>query len=484
MEPRFTSFPFLQAHHYTGKLFSVAGKAWPVSIAAQMVRANIIIRELKLAKLLERDKKIAIVGGGAAGMAAAEAAARLHCKVTLIHNGKDRADLFSRLSGIESRYVYPWLYDWPAAHWSKTIFPRPPRDGEVGKRLYTLSWSAGMASAVRDSIVTGFMSATRARKDPLRVEIVLGLVGTDNATIEQLERGIVRYITPEGRAEEERADVVLLATGPGEERVRCHSSSPFAGPGFWSNDVLGDDALFSGPRKVRLLIVGGGDGALQDYVRVVTGQNDVARLAGLVLNGGSQACRDAAYHIYQVEDELLRRYLTCTDSCDTHRRAHGELEKIIAKLYANDADLQSRLAKGVRPDLRARFDKLHLAFPCDHFSFRYPMNAFVSLLFHHHLLAAHGFETFLPRHGVHPSKDAIVAQDHACDGTCYLRTHKVKLEPKGCRKEERALATGMSATEELEYDVLVLRIGVSDDHAPPVFPRPRQLLPYDLVPST
>ncbi|HEY0557527.1 MAG TPA: FAD-dependent oxidoreductase, partial [Thermoanaerobaculia bacterium] len=117
------------------QVFVLGSQARYVTIYAQQVRALNLVSALAKSGYFSRSTRLAVVGGGIAGLTAAAAAARA---------GVGRVSVFEREPTVmrlqrnsEKRYVHPHIYDWP--------FEKEPH---TEADLPVLGWSAGIAAAV------------------------------------------------------------------------------------------------------------------------------------------------------------------------------------------------------------------------------------------------------------------------------------------------------------------------------------------------
>jgi NADPH-dependent 2,4-dienoyl-CoA reductase/sulfur reductase-like enzyme len=107
-----------------------------VTIHDQQVRAVNLVWALHKSRRLRRGDRLAIVGGGFAGLSAAIAAKTLGLDPVVF----DRLDAPCALQATSSRRIDPRLYDWP-------------RDGWNGPHAVPLlSWSAGEAREVVNQV--------------------------------------------------------------------------------------------------------------------------------------------------------------------------------------------------------------------------------------------------------------------------------------------------------------------------------------------
>ena len=110
----------------------------PLTFHSQQQRAFNLIWALFQKKLVGPQSRIAIIGGGLAGVTAATAALLCDLHVTLLERNQQVLDL---QTGNKTRYVHPNLYDWP-------------REGSESTRtsLPDLNWEADDAGEVIRSI--------------------------------------------------------------------------------------------------------------------------------------------------------------------------------------------------------------------------------------------------------------------------------------------------------------------------------------------
>jgi hypothetical protein len=125
-------------------LFTPAKDAAPSNNPATLAQLRRELRGLPVAPLEVGEYDLVVVGGGAAGCCAAISAARLGCKVALIHDrpvlgGNNSSEVRVGLSGLIHQLPYPRLGDvleeWgPVGHWSlyqAKQAPELPRSKEV-----------------------------------------------------------------------------------------------------------------------------------------------------------------------------------------------------------------------------------------------------------------------------------------------------------------------------------------------------------------
>lgn len=213
-----------------------------VTVFAQQVRAlNLVDALLSEGLVRQQGGKIAIIGGGAAGITAAVALART-CP------GLDALDLFERNSQVltlqrsSTRFLHPHFYDWPA----------PGADvDDAGLPL--MNWTAGPAGDVATALRTEF--------DAARHSSILTLHPHQAVTkLVPSKLGPIRVVVDKGSAIGRIYDVVILAIGFGLE---AHLDGET--PSYWSPSGLAAP-IHTQLQNPILFVSGNGDGGLVDFL--------------------------------------------------------------------------------------------------------------------------------------------------------------------------------------------------------------------------
>jgi hypothetical protein len=262
-----------------------------VTVYAQQVRAlNLVDALLSEGLVRPQGGKIAIIGGGAAGITAA---------VGLAKTARlDKLDLFERTSQVltlqqsSRRFLHPHFYDWPA-HGSDA--------DDAG--LPVMNWTAGPAGDVAATL--------RAQFEAERQTSVLTF--HENQTVTKLVPSIlgpIRVIVDKGAALGRIYDVVVLAIGFGLEAYLDGET-----PSYWSPSGL------AGPIHTQqsdpiIFVSGNGDGGLVDFLMAAFNaleHHDICRmLMGLELGGALaelEAIEQAVWaHGADIDIDILATY--------------------------------------------------------------------------------------------------------------------------------------------------------------------------------
>jgi hypothetical protein len=212
-----------------------------VTVYAQQVRALNLVDALLSRDLLRDTGRVAIVGGGAAGITAAVALARAVPKLQVL-------DLFERRSNVmelqhnSTRYLHPHFYDWPYVG---------SENSNAGLPL--MNWTAGPARAVVATLRAQFDEARRSSF--LAPYLDVDIAGLNPSTI-----STVRVIAPGASALGKIYDVVILAIGFGLEAFLEGDT-----PSYWLPSQMSGPILTNQPEPL-IFVSGNGDGGLVDFL--------------------------------------------------------------------------------------------------------------------------------------------------------------------------------------------------------------------------
>lgn len=286
-----------------------------VNVYSQQVRAINLAHIL--AEELPRDSRIAVVGGGVAGLTTAAAAAWLGFRNVTLYEAE--LELMGVFRHNTVRYLHPHMYDWPDPGWKRDYADVP-----------ILDWSAGTPSKVAQSI----------GKDWDRFRHVFPIEFYTESEVLRIfrhsRRGRPTLTLSFEHSARREFDAVVLALGFGDER----NLQPGDHPGYWSNDTV---EVTKGDRGKRYLISGCGDGGLIDYLRARLRGFDQANLIAELLPDGDPEIEDAKRALSRIEEELGQRAPDGKPDLTTqlwHLQSYWEIKA---------EGIQARIRKRLRP---------------------------------------------------------------------------------------------------------------------------------------
>lgn len=466
------SDPFLWAHERSRHIFDISTDLKPGSIRDQVIRGTLLVhRARELGIIGPTGHDLLVVGAGAAGVAAAVTAGRMRIPTHLIDK---RDQPFTLQRECETRYVEPTVYDWPATHWREAKYPwldREPKSAlaihrRLARQLVNDVWDPAFADelvALHPYLTVQYRTKfvnfpPPMRPEGYRVQFDDGSSGTYS--------------------------MIILAKGFGVEHDRLPDGSWFRSYRFWDTDEL--RALAQS--NYRILISGGGDGALQDFLRLTLRQSE--RLPEII--GRLPTDPQTLTLCHSVSENRNACSVWCREDEHDHeidRFMHEAYREHIDDLWKIPSE-RRRIQDVMRKILRDPLPRITMAHRCDHFTRSYPINRFLVLLIDKYVRDVTRETTRLlwpereveridcqHEHGPEPNKKA-----------CLRQPHHVVYRQRVC-----ALASGPAPAltdREADYDVILLRHGADPPQhdvppgTPPV-PRPlykntRQVLPYHL----
>jgi hypothetical protein len=228
-------------------VYYLGNKAARLTFLSQQHRAfNLVWALHEKGKLKGR---IAVIGGGVAGMTAAVAAHQAGAEVTLLER---KSELLHLQRGSHLRFVHPNIYDWPDPKWECSFTELP-----------CLNWGAGMAGTVVEILLRQWEQVRGGIKTLLRHDVrEIRYLGDTKPVL----------IVNGSRQHQARYDSVIVAVGFGLEKKI--NTVPFLS--YWENDNFGQPVI-SGPIPRRYLVTGCGDGGLIDATRLRIRDFDHAR---------------------------------------------------------------------------------------------------------------------------------------------------------------------------------------------------------------
>lgn len=469
-DPVLTAFKQGPLQFYIGSSYS------PLSIRDQMIRACLVVERGLSAGLIGRDRPLLISGAGPAGVSAAMCAVEADVTTVVVEQA---GVAFVKQARCATRVVDPSVYDWPARHWRFEDIPNLPLPlwSETAENLvyhWKERWEAFCErhSSRLDVAYTTRIWSTRLTSPPPELEVEYEPLGDNSGGTGKLPN---------------RFGMLLQAQGYIREKVYLQEDHHYRGPQFWETDRFTEPRLgLEGTGDVSVLISGGGDGAVQDLTRIVTGISSARDLySRLVEEVPRPDLPLAEAHIACFEDDARRRLLwSAGGAADTplFRQLDRLYEKEIDVLYPNIKAQLSKMIGSRTKDLRIT---LSLRDGC--LTSCYPLNRFLGILILKHfgvaLVAQARLEAEPGRYPITVVRNRGISQIAAvpapvagpndpvvpaclyheqCDRKCYDRLHKVTFDNGN---------TGI-------FHVIILRHGVESDAIPVLLPR--QHLPYQV----
>jgi hypothetical protein len=456
--------PFLLAHHVAPRTFSLSGKISPVSIRDQMIRGRLFVdRAFETGEITsDSNRGLIIIGGGACGITAALRAAELGVSATVLESAPR---LFGLQRDCATRWLDPAQYDWPLDHWTEQFFPW------AGVRM-PLSFPAAFAKRLVDWWWLHLQAARAKHATKPNILVCAHLTAPTPLVYSESKPFIRVNYTVKDRRHSGQFGAVAVTTGFGTENT--HVAPHYHGYPFWQSDPFIETNLgLSSDKSPRVLISGGGDGALQDFLRITTRLNSASYiLQALDLPAGIAAT------LKDIERRTACAFQWGTDPRHDHI-VHMELEQLHldqVERALQDTEVRTRLSRL----LAGRPKKVQLVHNCIHLSPYYGLNRFLTLLISVYLKRFENSDVIRPKTGI-ISIRPVSPHDCAKPEHCHGEMHKVTFSSwPSCK--DGALSPSHSAGQ---FNVIVTRHGIGDtekafDTLTPLA-RPRMILPYYLT---
>lgn len=283
--------PVLDAHRQAQFYYLISGPS-PISIRDQILRGITLVERLLECQEIGPNRPLLVIGAGAAGASAAIESASQGVRTVLL---EAQLTPFLTQRHATSRWIDPTQYDWPLDHyhhaqlpWSGAHRPLPLSFSAAYAHVLASRWHVELARAAS---VLGLLLDLRfgrsVARPPTLIAQPAGPFPTSlGVTLDDGSTAVV--------------GAVIVAKGFGSENCRFERPSGnlvYEGQPFWGPDNFPSRAV--GVNNV--LISGSGDGALQDYMRVITGLPSaisIARRCNIPLS--------AMQAVQSAEDRSLR----------------------------------------------------------------------------------------------------------------------------------------------------------------------------------
>lgn len=437
------------------RIFDLSSGQTHASVRDQIVRAHVLVRDLQDADRALRS--VLIIGAGVAGVSAALAAGARGIRAIVV-DVNDRP--FALQHRTKTRFVGPFMYEWPAMFCYDQSYPpsAPNLWPNVGGP--TLAWSS--TQPMKASKLASMLDKSLCKQLGSMTHSPLLLMNVKRSDVEACVRGF-----PENRArfpplvgnlwhgtldssatssKPFNPDYILLSAGMGPEKtVLSGMSSP--GTTFWSNDSLRHNAT----TNKKVLVVGGGDGALQDVLRAITRFDHPLQFIRYLYDDPSVTAILQKWEpqllTIQQQYQLFGAW-SYGDACD--RVGHAEIDRhciAIARQIAQIPSIQTRVANGVRKGT----GRVALTWDGNAFTKTYLLNRFAVHLINECQSAAGSHwpkdRMFLE---LFPSRETLVTKPAGAGGTVELRNTSSRVHQK----------------ISMNVDVIVVRIGTGRAKTP------------------
>lgn len=252
-----------------------------VTVLSQQIRALNLAWALVETERVPADKRIAVVGGGFAGLTIAAGLLRKEAQVHItIFERRDT--LLPLQQGSDTRWLHPRIYDWPAM------------GSEAGSAMLPiLNWTAARASDVVVQVMREWQKTLDDAPEALKGNLALYCntrhlqvhLATGNSRNLRIEWVGERRSPSDGVSLQngmsvatggsQEFDIVILAVGFGLERDQALS--------YWRNEILAQPNL-DRPRLI-YVVSGQGDGAMMDLFRLRIAQFRQDRILSELFEG-------------------------------------------------------------------------------------------------------------------------------------------------------------------------------------------------------
>jgi hypothetical protein len=231
---------------YGHRLFCIGPNVGRINFLSQQIRALNLVWALHTQGHIAPNHKVAVIGGGIAGITAAVALRAYDCTVRVFDQG---ARPMHRQSDTKHRHIFPNLNWWPQSE----------RELAITTALPFLDWHIDQCDRVIDVLDSEWTRLAEESGDDLRFH---GVKTINRAEADEFNEG--RLTLKSVQNEEWKGfDTVLVATGFGEERKHLD----IAAQSYWSVDELSRHRDGREP-KVPIIVSGFGDGGQIDALRV------------------------------------------------------------------------------------------------------------------------------------------------------------------------------------------------------------------------
>lgn len=446
------SYSILTAHSLSERVFTLSYPMWPVAIKDQMVRAKLVIQASIKSGLVKpgskfQQEQLIIVGAGVTGVTAFLIAKNYNVQTCLIEKG---VRPFDRLNS--ERPLDPFLYDWPTNRWTERCFP-------INDTYYPLEIDSVLAlqQVQRWSILL------KMEKEKILYETFVTELPGNRVSLFNKRKNL---------SETKSFGMLLYCTGPGKEIFEIGDYTGFP---FWSYNIYVEKYAGCGSQP-NVLTVGGGDGAIQDFIQMVIesegGSLATRRLWEAIedeFRDDPSTLKDIKDYIFQIEDQANRKYIWSTGK-DEDNAINLWVHNQYNNIFIDQKNKLPRFFKIIDKIRRKDIKSIHFVHTNQGFSKCFPINHFLGLLLIEYFKYRDFDFFYLNNTKVNdinrkekndepktPFKN-IIEKAHYCHG----KDHVVSFDNG----------------ERNTYQVIILRLGIAPPSCSPP-PMTRQILPFE-----
>jgi hypothetical protein len=437
------------------------------SIRDQILRAMLVTQALIRTELIDSSKPLLVAGTGAAGVTCALTAARSGIRVLVLES---EIGPFRTQMKAAARLIDPVEFDWPHSHWRQGDEQRWPANGPLRFKRRR----ADAQAQVWDRVFYTWMVNQQRKPNPAWGDIDY-YWNVDARTFNYVEgksplgQPGVNAVDPDTH-QAHFFGAAISCIGFADERVGVDTDpSGYRGYYFWGPDPV-EQPLFGlalGP--ARALVSGGGDGAQQDFLRLLTGSfgrelyDEIVKIAPL---------RADLIDAVLVED-IARRAFTWGASGqslpDTLHRWNAEYLKVIDQIWKSwsPIHIEQLATRVLRPEIAVTW-----LWGGDVPSYSYGLNRLLSQLIAR--LYAHvtgrPYQTELRRGGYEKCGNEVIIRGYDLVSVSLEETEPVSDPAHKCGKPGECFGIphvayvsvrGFIDTEKLgPYELILVRHGV------------------------
>lgn len=260
---------------YNGKICFVGVFEKRITVYSQQVRSLNLIHSLSKINILKKESKVAIIGGGVAGLTISRACSHKGCQlIDLYEQGNQFIGIWKNS---KQRWISPHIFHWPYEGWEIESTDLP-----------FLNWVEGDAIDVANQILEQWYLGYDYYKESSNFNIFFG----SNAIV--LENGDV-FVNNKTK---NNYDLIFICVGYGFDGIANNYQTS-----YWADDNL--DSIQK--RSNKIFLSGAGDGAISDLLRLSISTYSKGYLKKLL---NSDEFISISKRLIEIEDEAFSIQIT------------------------------------------------------------------------------------------------------------------------------------------------------------------------------